>query len=133
MWFEIKVTPYGASGARHILEAISLAKHQPEEVKKNLSSSAKKCILCLLWNFVIVNLTDEKSNIREQARRRVQKSRSNKSSKKVGEFKIPELNFLSKEYHITVSWLLIDVTEPLVTKATSDPEVNNYTAAKHLF
>ena len=78
-------------------------------------------------------LADENPTIRELAWRRIKQSRSNKSSKKVREFRIPELNFDCKDYHNIISWQSIDVTEPPATTAISDPELDNYISTKHLF
>ena len=84
-------------------------------------------------NILIAILADENSNIRELAWSRINKSGSNKSSRKVREFKITELNFECKEYHYIISWVSFDVTVPPATMAISDPELDNYIAAELLF
>ena len=129
MWLEIKANFYAASGARHIFKAISFVKQQYEEVQKIVVSVLQK----RHKNILIAMLADENSNIKELAWSRINKSRSNESSRNVREFKITELNFECKEYHNIKSCVSINVTEPPATMAISDPELDNYIAAEHLF
>ena len=134
MWFEIKANLYVASGSRRIFKTISLVKQQSEEVQKVVFP-----ILQINANFthpeniLIATLTVENFNIRKLAWRRTKKNHSENLSKKVGDFKIPELIFECKNYHYIISWQTIDKTEPPAMTANSDPELDNHITANNLF
>ena len=134
MWFEIKANPYVTSGARHIFKAISLVKQQPDDVQKVVIPVLQRnAYFAHPENILIAMLADENASIRELAWRRIKKSRSEELSKKVREFKIPELNFECNDYHDIISWQSIDVTEPPATMAISETELENHIAAKNSF
>ena len=134
MWFEIKANPYVASGARHIFKAISLVKQQPVDVQKIVVPVMQRNAYFAHHEIILLTMiTDERPTIRELAWRRIKKSRENKSSQKVREFKIPELKFDCNDYQDIISWQSINVTEPPATMAISDSELDNYISAKHLF
>ena len=119
MWFEIKANHYFTSRTRHIFKAVSLMKQESGEVQKVVFPVLQRsAYFAQPEKILIAMLEDENANNRELARRRIKKSRSEKSSKKVRGFKTPELNFECKDCHNSISWQSTDVTEPLLRRSS---------------
>ncbi|KAK0069476.1 hypothetical protein Bpfe_000653 [Biomphalaria pfeifferi] len=65
-------------------------------------------------------LTDEKSEIRELALRRIMKSRKQKRTSSVRSFRVPLINFEATSYIDMIDWQKTPITEPPIVMDIDD-------------
>jgi len=125
VWFNIKTKPACTEGSKHLWKLVNFSRYLDKPLRDIVDTVIQRnAFFGHAENILIAMLSDERTNIRELAYRRILAARSEKKlSSRVREFRIPPINFEAKDYTELVEWQQIDRYEPPLTKHISDEEI----------
>ncbi|KAK0066832.1 hypothetical protein Bpfe_003567 [Biomphalaria pfeifferi] len=122
----VRVCPVGLSlrnpdGARHVHNTILKSRYLTDELKKVVDPVIQRnAFFTHPENLLLAMLTDEKSEIRELALRRIMKSRKQKRTSSVRSFCVPLINFEATSYIDMIDWQKTPITEPAIVMDIDD-------------
>lgn len=120
-WFEIKNTSSCKDGARHVHNTILKSRYLTDELKKVVDPVIQRnAFFTHPENLLLAMLTDEKSEIRKLALRRIMKSRKQKRTSSVRSFCVPVINFEATSYIDMIDWQKTPITEPPIVMDIDD-------------
>lgn len=136
MWFSIKTHPYVQHGAKHVFETVLLVKKQDERIQSIVMPVVQRnAYFAHPESVLLCMISDERPHIRELGWRRIKNVRATcrASSSNVRSFKVPKLNTNCNDYMELINWHTTEITEPPLTKAISDDDVDQYIRNKNMY
>ena len=122
-WFEIKNTPSCKDGAQHVHSAILKSRYLTDELKKVVDPVIQRnSFFSHPENLLLAMFTNERSDIRKFALRRILISRKQKRTRPVRSFCTPVINFEATSYIDMIDWQKTPITEPPIVM-----DINNNT------
>lgn len=133
-WFEIKVNSSSHDGVQNLFKMVQSLQTMSQEIKDIVAPVIQRnAYFAHVENVLLCMLQDDRKHIRELAQRKIKKARKDYKGKSIRTFKIPELNFEADDYISLINWQQSAVTEPPMTKAFSNNELENFITEKHKF
>ncbi|KAK0066937.1 hypothetical protein Bpfe_003672 [Biomphalaria pfeifferi] len=108
-------------GGRHVHNTILKSRYLTDELKKVFDPVIQRnAFFTHPEDLLLAMLTDEKSEIRELALRRILKSRKQKRTSSVRSFCVPLINFEATSYIDMIDWQKTSITEPPIVMDIDD-------------
>ena len=134
MWFKIKNKTSITEEGKHFHELIQRSRYLEAEIRKQVDAVIQRnAYFAREENLVLTMLVDERASIRQLALRRISAARKHGSQNcSIQLFKVPKVNFQTKQYIDLIDWQRIIRVEPPLTKNISEQDLMLYVANSDL-